>query len=49
MRRLKSAGLKMIIYQPFLDKKEFFDSEFINNIDDFKARTFRSKRKSLHP
>ena len=36
MKRLKSKGLKLIIYEPSYKEKTFFGSELINNLDSFK-------------
>jgi UDPglucose 6-dehydrogenase len=36
MKRLKAKGIKVVIYEPVLSKKSFFNSEVIKSLDDFK-------------
>ena len=36
MKRLKAKGIKIIIYEPSLDKKKFFGNEVINHFSKFK-------------
>ena len=36
MKRIKAKGVKVVVYEPKLDAKEFFGSKVITNIDRFK-------------
>ena len=36
MKRIKSKGIEVVVYEPVLDKKEFFGMKVIHNIDKFK-------------
>jgi UDPglucose 6-dehydrogenase len=36
MKRLKSNGVKVIVYEPTLNQAEFDDSKVINDLDRFK-------------
>jgi UDPglucose 6-dehydrogenase len=36
MKRIKSKGIKVIVYEPELDKNEFFNSKVITDISEFK-------------
>jgi UDPglucose 6-dehydrogenase len=36
MKRIKSKGIKLIIFEPVLDVDEFFHSKVINDLDEFK-------------
>ena len=38
MKRVKGKGIKVVIYEPLLDDKNFFNSEVIPNFDEFKSR-----------
>ena len=39
MKRLKAKGIKIIVFEPSLNKKNFFGSEVIKNIKDFKEKS----------
>lgn len=39
MKRLKAKGIKIIVFEPSLNKKNFFGSEVIKNIKDFKKKS----------
>jgi len=38
MKRIKEKGVKVIVYEPMLDKKEFFRSKVINDLNMFKQQ-----------
>lgn len=38
MKRLKAKGIPVLVYEPTLDAQEFFGSEVIHDIEDFKNR-----------
>lgn len=38
MKRVKAKGVNVIVYEPELDDDDFFHSEVVRDLDDFKAR-----------
>jgi len=38
MKRLKANGVEVIVYEPILGQKEFFNSEVLDDLDEFKNR-----------
>jgi UDPglucose 6-dehydrogenase len=38
MKRIKAKGVDVIVYEPELEEEEFFHSEVVRDLDDFKAR-----------
>lgn len=39
MRRVKERGVPVIVYEPTLDAPEFFGSEVLHNLGEFKRRS----------
>ncbi len=37
MKRLKAKGIEVVVYEPVLQEEEFFHSEVIKSLDEFKA------------
>ena len=38
MKRIKAKGVEVVVYEPLLDKEQFFTSEVTHELDDFKSR-----------
>lgn len=38
MKRVKAKGIDVIVYEPELDQDDFFNSEVVRDLDEFKAR-----------
>lgn len=39
MKHLKAKGVEVIMHEPILSKKEFFNSEVLDDLGEFKKRT----------
>ena len=39
MKRIKASGIKVIIYEPIIDKDDFFHSKVIKDLYDFKRQS----------
>ncbi|MGL3151805.1 nucleotide sugar dehydrogenase [Microbacterium sp. A82] len=38
MKRIKAKGIEVVVYEPALEQDEFFHSEVVRDIDEFKSR-----------
>lgn len=39
MKRIKAKGIEIVVHEPTIRDKDFFNSEVINDLDEFKARS----------
>ncbi|MBY6198482.1 nucleotide sugar dehydrogenase [Vibrio hangzhouensis] len=39
MKRLKAKGIEVVVYEPVLEEKEFFHSEVLTDLSEFKSRS----------
>ncbi len=39
MKRIKAKGITVVVYEPFLEEDEFYRSEVIRDLDEFKQRS----------
>jgi len=38
MKRIKSKGISVVVYEPTYDENEFFGSEVTSDLDEFKSK-----------
>ena len=39
MKRIKAKGIKVIVYEPVIKKRHFYNSEVFNDIETFKSKS----------
>lgn len=49
MKRVKAKGIPVVLYEPLLEEDEFFRSEVVRDLDEFKARCDLIVANRMHP
>lgn len=49
MKRIKAKGIPVVLYEPLLEEDEFFRSEVVRDLDEFKARCDLIVANRMHP
>ena len=49
MKRIKAKGITVVLYEPLLEEDEFFRSEVVKDLDEFKQRADLIVANRMHP
>ena len=49
MKRIKAKGIPVVLYEPLIEEDEFFRSEVIRDLDEFKSRCDLIVANRMHP